>query len=127
LILGFTWVQADRLLQEDLDKKSAEELLKVKSVIEKAIEADPDNSELWVHLGLVHRKLDRVEDARNALERASNLNPKNANAYFMLGLIYEKKKDTAKALAAWEACLKNAKEDRMREIAGKHIKHLKEQ
>jgi hypothetical protein len=45
----------------------------------------------------------------------------------MLGLIHEKRKARDKAIAAWEACLANAQEERMREIADKHIRHLRGQ
>ena len=122
LALGITWVRADRDLQ--LEGKNAEELNKVQAVIEKAVQADPGNSELWVHLGMVHRKADRVEDAQKAFEQAARLNPSNANAHFMLGLIFEKKGQTGKAISSWEACRNASKEEKMRQIAEKHLKIL---
>jgi cytochrome c-type biogenesis protein CcmH/NrfG len=79
-----------------------------------------------VHLGLVDRKLDKVDGAQAAFERAASLNPRNANAHFMLGLIYEKKRQTARALAAWEACRAAASDGKMREIADKHIGLLRQ-
>lgn len=125
LILGAAWTRADRLQDLRVEGKNTEEVLRVKAVIEGAIREEPANSELWVHLGLVNRKLDRLEEARQAFERAAELNPRNANAHFMLGLLYEKTGQKDRAVAAWEGCLQNATEDGMRGIAEKHLKVLR--
>ncbi len=106
--------------------KNTDELLNVEKVIRDGLDKDPGNSELWLHLGMVNRKLDRVEEAQRAFEQAARLGPKNANTHFMLGLIYEKKKMTDKAIAAWRTCLENTQENQMRKIAEKHLKHLRE-
>lgn len=100
------------------------EVLRAKAVLEAAIQKDPENSELWLHLGFVFKKLGDVDAAQAAFENSVRLNPKNAGAHYMLGLIYEKKKRTEQAIAAWKACLEHAKDDNMREIARKHLAHL---
>lgn len=125
LALAIPWVRAERAAgappEPQLEGKNGEELRKVRAVIEEALKTDAGNSELWVHLGLVERKLERVDLAQAAFERGASLNPRNANAHFMLGLIYEKKKLTERAIAAWEACRAAAGDEKMREIADKHI------
>src|SRR5687768_17418148 len=105
LVAGFACAIALVRANPTAEGKTSDELRKVRTVIETALKDDPQNSELWVHLGLVERKLDRVDAALEAFERAAKFNPQNANAHFMRGLAYEKKQDNIKALSAWEACL----------------------
>ena len=100
------------------------EALRAKQAIEAAIAKDPGNSELWLHLGFACKKLDDVEGSQNAFEKAVSLNPRSASAHYMLGLIYEKKKLKEQAIASWKACLANATDDQMKEIARKHLAHL---
>lgn len=100
------------------------EVLRAKTVLEEAIKKDPENSELWLHLGFVFKKLGDVDGSQKAFEKSVALNPKNTSAHYMLGLIYEKKKMVEQAIAAWKACLELTKEDTMREIAKKHLAHL---
>lgn len=98
--------------------------IRAKAAIEEAVKKDPANAELWLHLGFAFKKLDDADGAQKAFEKVVELNPKSASAHYMLGLIYEKKKMKEQAIAAWKACLANATEDSMKEIAQKHLGHL---
>ena len=103
--------------------KSAIEAERAKSAIADELLKDPENSELWVHLGHAWRQLKNLEESRRAFEKALALTPKNLRAQFMLALIYEKKELNAKAAAAWKACL-DSPDPHVREVAQKHLHHL---
>jgi cytochrome c-type biogenesis protein CcmH/NrfG len=103
------------------------ETQRAKTAIEEAIKKDPANSELWLHLGFIEKKLGNVEASQTAFEKCVSLNPKNADAYYMLGLIYEKKKMKDQAIGAWKSCLANTTEERVKEIARKHLSHLQQE
>src|SRR5262249_49559190 len=103
-----------------------EESLRVKASLEQSLKNDPNNSELWTHLGFTEHKLSDVDGAQAAFEKAVALNPRNADALYMLGLIYEKKKMTAEALKTWNALLTATDDKWKHDVAEKHIHHLNE-
>jgi len=110
---------------KSLPPKSAAELVKDAAELEAAVQREPDNIELYIRLGFTYAKLEKADDAQRAFENAVRLNPKRPIAQYMLGLIYEKKGETQKAITAWQACLENAVEERLRETARKHLHYLK--
>ena len=101
-----------------------EELKRAKAAIEEALKKDPNNSELWVHLGYAERNMQQIDQAQAAFEKAISLNPKNVTAHFMLGLIYEKKKLYSNARTSWRVCLENSQDQRIKEMARKHLTQL---
>src|SRR6266700_6557792 len=72
------------------------------SALEEDIKADPNNPELWLHLGFAYRKLNKIDQAQSAFEKVVSLTPNNKDAYFMLGLIYESKNMKPEAEKAWK-------------------------
>ena len=94
------------------------------AALEQAVRTDPNNAELWLHLGFAYRKLDRIDQAQNAFEKTAALDPRNQDALYMLGLIYEKKRQTQEALEAWKKYLAAAGDSEKRGVAEKHIHHL---
>src|SRR5580692_4926054 len=68
------------------------------SALEQDVKTNPNNAELWLHLGFAYRKDDQLDKAQNAFEKVSSLDPNNRDALYMLGLIYEKKHENEKAL-----------------------------
>lgn len=104
---------------------SVEELTKNAAALEEAVKQAPADIELHIRLGFTYTRLEKADDAQKAFENAVRLDPKRAVAHYMLGLIYEKKGLREKAIAAWEACLKNATEPHGRETAIKHLHHLR--
>lgn len=124
IILGSAFLALAAVWQARSESQPDPEVKRAKQALETAIRKDPANSELWLHLGFVEKKLGDVEASQQAFEKTVALNPKSASAYYMLGLIYEKKKLVDQAISAWKACLANATEDQMKEIAQKHLAHL---
>ncbi len=112
-----------RIVAEDAAPQPEDQ--RVKSVLEQSLKTDPNNSALWAHLGFADNKLNDVDGAQTAFEKAAALNPQNVDALYMLGLIYEKKKMTNEALKAWNSVLAISEEKWRRDVAGKHIHHLK--
>lgn len=103
------------------DKSYDDEVKRAKAAIEEALQKDPENSQLWVHLGFAERNMQQIDQAQTAFEKAIALNPKNVTAHFMLALIYEKKKSFDKARTSWRVCLEHSKDERIKEIARKHL------
>src|SRR5882724_4300958 len=66
------------------------------AVLEQSVKTDPNNSELWLHLGFAYRKLDKIDQAQSAFEKVTTFDAHSRDALYMLGLIYEKKHDTQK-------------------------------
>lgn len=104
--------------------ESIARLKKEAASLEQQAAADPKSTEVFVKLGFTYARLRQPDDAQRAFETAVALDPKRAEAHYMLGLIYEKKGMKDRALAAWRACLENAKETRMRDTAARHIHNL---
>lgn len=108
--------------------RAAEEpgdLQRARAVLEAAVAADPANAELWLHLGFVDHKLHDLDAAERAFSKSASLAPERADAHYMLALIYEKKGERDRAVAAWQECLKAAKDSNMQDIAKKHLEQLK--
>jgi len=94
------------------------------AALEQDLKTDPNNSELWLHLGFAYRKLDQVDQAQAAFEKAASLNPRSEDAYYMLGLIYEKKGQKSQALSVWKNYLAAETDPIKRSVAQKHIHQL---
>src|SRR5438552_17228716 len=94
------------------------------SALEDDIKTDPNNAELWLHLGFAYRKLNKIDQAQSAFEKVVALSPNNKDATFMLGLIYESKNMKPEAEKAWKSYLAAETDHEKREIAEKHIHHL---
>jgi tetratricopeptide (TPR) repeat protein len=94
------------------------------SALEQDVKADPNNAELWLHLGFAYRKLDQIDKAQEAFEKTTALNPKAKDAFFMLGIIYESKHRNADAVQAWKSYMAIETSPDKRDIAQKHIHHL---
>lgn len=67
--------------------------------IDKAVELEPENTELWVEKGGVHLRVNQPEEAIKALATAISLDPKNAPAYRMLGYCQVQQKNTKEGIA----------------------------
>ena len=93
------------------------------AAIEQAIKTDPNNAELWVHLGFAHHKQGQLDQALEAFEKASQLDPHNQDALYMLGLIYESKGQKQDAIKAWRDYSTVVTDPSKRAVAEKHI-HL---
>lgn len=62
-------------------------------IVEKAIEDDPKNPELWGGLGRIYDKLGDPEKSIQAFAKAAELTPNDFSANFNLGLLYVKRGD----------------------------------
>src|SRR5689334_3271556 len=94
------------------------------TAIEEDLKTDPNNAELWLHLGFAYRKLNKIDQAQSAFEKVVALSPNNKDATFMLGLIYESKNMKAEAEKAWKNYMATETDPEKRAIAEKHIHHL---
>lgn len=107
------------------DAARIERLKRARGAMKKNVEADPENFQLWLHLGFIEHKLGDLEAAQAAFEKVVSLEPSETAAHYMLALIYEKKGQNDKAIAAWQACVAHSKDPNLLAIANKHLKDLK--
>jgi cytochrome c-type biogenesis protein CcmH/NrfG len=103
---------------------AGEQRERASAVLEQAVKTDPNNAELWLHLGFAYRKTGQMDQAQSAFEKAASLDPRNRDALYMLGLIYEKKHQTQDALRVWKEYLAVETDASKRGVAEKHIHHL---
>ena len=71
-------------------------------MVEKSVEADPENSSYLDTIGWVYYKLENYEMAKNYIEKALELNPQSATLSDHLGDIYFKLGVGNKALELWK-------------------------
>lgn len=110
---------------KDIIRQTPAELARTAADLEQALIMQPENVELHLKLGFTYTRLGKADDAQRSFENAARLDPKRAIAHYMLGLIYEKKGLKARAIAAWQACLDNAADPRLRDTALKHLNTLR--
>jgi tetratricopeptide (TPR) repeat protein len=98
-----------RGLQDDVAaaRKATEagRLDEARGLYERAIAASPDSPFLYREAADVARKQGNLEAALREAQKASDLDPGDARAQVLTGEIYEAQKDTAQAIAAYEAAL----------------------
>jgi tetratricopeptide (TPR) repeat protein len=98
-----------RGLQDDVAaaRKATEagRLDEARGLYERAIAASPDSPFLYREAADVARKRGDLEAALREVQKASQLDPGDARTQVLTGEIYEAQKDTAKAIAAYEAAL----------------------
>lgn len=109
---------------KDIRLQTPAELARTATELEQAVIMQPENVELHLKLGFTYTRLGKADEAQRSFETAVRLDPKKAIAHYMLGLIYEKKGLKPRAIAAWQACLDNTADPRMRETAVKHLNTL---
>jgi cytochrome c-type biogenesis protein CcmH/NrfG len=94
------------------------------ATLEQNVKANPNNAELWVHLGFAYRKADQLDQAQSAFQKALSLKPKSREALSMLALIYEKKQQKTEALRLWKSYAETETDPHRRDMAEKHIHQL---
>lgn len=71
------------------------------SMCKRAIEIEPENSAVWMNLGVAFGSADMLPDAKRALQRALQLDPGNYFAALSLAEVMEELKDSEGALLAY--------------------------
>ena len=78
---------------------------------ERALGADPGNSEYLVSLALVYIAQDSLVDAGGLLDEALSRKPDLALAHFLRGLIHEKQGNPERAIVAYRMALEQSGSD----------------
>lgn len=92
---------------------------------QQAYQLSPEDEKVCLSLGLAYRHLGDIEQAVFYLEKSLAIDPQSVTPNFVLAFIYEKKKDTKNAIRYWEQFLKLSNDEGMKDIAKKHLQHLK--
>lgn len=78
---------------------AAEDPEKALRLLNRSLQLDPYQPEVYVNLGLVFEKLGRIDNALAAYDRAIFTHPESPAAYYNLGVLYYRTlKDRSKAL-----------------------------
>jgi tetratricopeptide (TPR) repeat protein len=76
------------------------------SIMEKKIEIDNKNSDLYFDFGIVYEKFKKLEIAKKYLKLAIKLNPSNEIYYSKLAMIYSEMKEFVNAKESFEQAIK---------------------
>ena len=90
------YVNLGNLLAEQGRNQEAAELL------EKAVALAPNSSYCHLILGVLYRKVDKLDAARRELIRATALDPQNPVVHYQLGRVYKDAKELDRARAEFE-------------------------
>ncbi len=91
--LGYQFLQENKNLEEAL------------SMIQRAVAAEPSNSNYLDSLGWAYFKLDRLDEAERYLSEAVRVNERLATPYEHLGDVYMKRGQIKRAREAWQKAL----------------------
>ncbi len=105
--LGYSWIDQDMNLEPALE------------MIEKAVEAQPQDGYIVDSLGWAFYKLGRIDEAVTTLEQAVLLRPNDAEINDHLGDAYWKAGRLYEARYAWRAASVNADSDEKTRLAAK--------
>jgi tetratricopeptide (TPR) repeat protein len=96
--------------------------------LETKLEADPNNVDLMLELGMAYFYSGELEQAATQWRAVSELNPESAGAWYYLGFYYlsTEPRDVAAAKAAWEKVLELAPGSEWAEFVTNHIDTLDE-
>jgi tetratricopeptide (TPR) repeat protein len=95
------------------------------SLIQKAVDLDPNNGAYLDSLGWAYFKLNRVNEAETYLKKALDRVRKDPTIHEHLGDVYYQKGQYADARAAWELSLANAQDEEETRKVQKKIDDLK--
>ncbi|MFH1147841.1 MAG: tetratricopeptide repeat protein [Pseudomonadota bacterium] len=73
-----------------------------------AIQVNPDYSEVFVNLGIVYKKQNKLHDAMTAYKKAIALDPTAPEAYYNLGILFDDDGDYKRASSAYRQFLQFA-------------------
>jgi tetratricopeptide (TPR) repeat protein len=76
------------------------------SILEKKIETDSKNSDLYFDFGIAYQKFKKLEIAKKYLKLAINLNPSKSLYYFILAEIYQEMKEFTNARENFERAIR---------------------
>jgi tetratricopeptide (TPR) repeat protein len=95
------------IYEKKKDFNKCEEISKnVISILEKKIETDSKNSELYYDFGIAYQKFKKLEIAKKYLKLAIKLNPSKEIYYFRLAEIYQEMKEFTNAKENFEQAIK---------------------
>ncbi|MFW9993566.1 MAG: tetratricopeptide repeat protein, partial [Candidatus Odinarchaeota archaeon] len=63
----------------------------------KALEIDPNNPDIWQHLGLFYESIEKYREAENSYETALSIDERHVGALYCLGILYQKLQRTEDA------------------------------
>ena len=84
-----------------------------------------ETAEKYILIAIAYIEEEKFSLAEESLNKAIFLQPKAVPAYYMLAMLYEKQKLWDKAIQKWENICKYTKNEKLQELAQKHLEQLK--
>lgn len=84
-----------------------------------------ETAEKYILIAIAYIEEEKFSLAEESLNKAISLQPKAVPAYYMLAMLYEKQKLWDKAIQKWENICKYTKNEKLQELAQKHLEQLK--
>lgn len=84
-----------------------------------------ETADKYILIAIAYIEEEQFSLAEESLNKALSLQPKAVPAYYMLAMLYEKQKLWDKAIQKWENICKYTKNEKLKELAQKHLEQLK--
>jgi len=84
-----------------------------------------ETAEKYILMAIAYIEEEKFNLAEESLNKAISLQPKAVPAYYMLAMLYEKQKLWDKAIEKWDNICKYTKNEKLKELAQKHLEQLK--
>uniref|UniRef100_UPI0039B87533 tetratricopeptide repeat protein n=1 Tax=Candidatus Ruminimicrobium bovinum TaxID=3242779 RepID=UPI0039B87533 len=84
-----------------------------------------ETADKYILIAIAYIEEEQFFLAEESLNKALSLQPKAVPAYYMLAMLYEKQKLWDKAIQKWENICKYTKNEKLKELAQKHLEQLK--
>ena len=85
-----------------------------------------ETADKYILIAIAYIEEEKFNLAEESLNKAISIQPKAVPAYYMLAMLYEKQKQWNKAIEKWENICKYTKNEKLKELAQKHLTRLKE-
>ena len=85
-----------------------------------------ETADKYILMAIAYIEEEKFSLAEESLNKAVSIQPKAVPAYYMLAMLYEKQKQLDKAIEKWENICKYTKNEKLKELAQKHLARLKE-
>lgn len=95
------------------------------SILKKEVESKPDSYDAYLAIGVAYIEKGDFDSAEKSLKKALEINPDLIAARYSLAMLYEKNNQYLKAIPEWEKILKISSDEKLKELAKKHIRQLK--
>ncbi len=93
------------LYQQALNLHHQEQFAAAESKYREYLNANGDNAEAWLNLGILYYQTDAYQEAQGAISKSLEIEAINAQAYYVLGCCLEKSNKIPQAISAYQEAI----------------------